>query len=416
MALIKCADCGKEVSDRAKICPNCGCPIECSVSEASNETTVIQNPIEETPEQPKSSNGKKALIICGIVVAALLIAVAAVFASKYNKPEDPEVSVTDSFAEAESTDSESEVADTTTARADGNKSEAATTKKTNATVEKTTKKKVTYTEKTTKKNNSTTQKTTVKSPASNSGNDYSYSSVEYISDRTVDYDSTNKYHRVFFGLKDANLNYVSAKKGTATITIENTAGEVVYSKNVPFTSSDFTSWTNRYWDSSRYLACIYIKDSELTKGSSDEGTLTISVEADGATFTPTSMGVYDLPTKNLTINLPSTPKTFSDYGYSKELEAIVRVDEITYKSNVYDYNDVTVTFSFVTTMTYNSTPGVSKYVHIGYKLKNSKGIIVDSGTINVSQSDTGDTSLTEKLVFDLSMQETYTLELIDSTN
>lgn len=27
MALIKCVECGKEISDRASICPNCGCPI-----------------------------------------------------------------------------------------------------------------------------------------------------------------------------------------------------------------------------------------------------------------------------------------------------------------------------------------------------------------------------------------------------
>ena len=67
-------------------------------------------------------------------------------------------------------------------------------------------------------------------------------------------------------------------------------------------------------------------------------------------------------------------------------------------------------------MTYNSTPGTSKYVHIGYKLKNTSGIIVDSGTIGVSQSDTGDVSLTEMIFFDLNMKETYTLELSNSTN
>lgn len=27
MALIKCPECGKEISDKASICPNCGCPI-----------------------------------------------------------------------------------------------------------------------------------------------------------------------------------------------------------------------------------------------------------------------------------------------------------------------------------------------------------------------------------------------------
>lgn len=27
MALIKCPECGKEISDRATACPNCGCPV-----------------------------------------------------------------------------------------------------------------------------------------------------------------------------------------------------------------------------------------------------------------------------------------------------------------------------------------------------------------------------------------------------
>ncbi len=28
MALIKCPECAKEISDRASCCPNCGCPVE----------------------------------------------------------------------------------------------------------------------------------------------------------------------------------------------------------------------------------------------------------------------------------------------------------------------------------------------------------------------------------------------------
>lgn len=28
MGMIKCTECGKEMSDKASVCPNCGCPIE----------------------------------------------------------------------------------------------------------------------------------------------------------------------------------------------------------------------------------------------------------------------------------------------------------------------------------------------------------------------------------------------------
>ena len=55
MALINCVDCGKAVSDKAKICPNCGCPIECSLEalqQAENQTTVS----EETAQEPVSED------------------------------------------------------------------------------------------------------------------------------------------------------------------------------------------------------------------------------------------------------------------------------------------------------------------------------------------------------------------------
>ena len=372
MALIKCVDCGKEVSNRAKVCPNCGCPIECSVSEISNsnsyndtqegEVSTISNAAEPLPidtscqsDNIDTKSKKKWFIIGSIVAIIILILIIAVstFGNNSNNSYDDSSYEDSSYENSSYEDS--------------------------------------------------------------SYDDYT-PSIQYISDRTVDYDDTNKYHRVFFGLKDANGKYVTAKSGTATIKIENTAGEIIYSKNVSFTASDFTTWTNKFWDSDRLLACIYIKDSELTKGSSDEGKLSISVVADTANFDATTIAIYNLPTKSISIKLPSTPQSFSDYGYRDNLEATIRVDKITYESTVYDYDDVTVTFSFQTTMTYNSTPGTSKYVHIGYKLKNSSGIIVDSGTIGVSQSDTGDVSLTEKIFFDLNMKETYTLELSNSTN
>lgn len=50
MAIIKCIECGKEFSDKAVACPNCGCPTSEMISaEQENETTNI--PEELTEEQ-----------------------------------------------------------------------------------------------------------------------------------------------------------------------------------------------------------------------------------------------------------------------------------------------------------------------------------------------------------------------------
>ncbi|MBO5628258.1 MAG: zinc ribbon domain-containing protein, partial [Aeriscardovia sp.] len=52
MALIKCKECGHEVSDKASACPNCGCPIQ-----AADNTSV--KGMEVKPLYVKEGNGKK---------------------------------------------------------------------------------------------------------------------------------------------------------------------------------------------------------------------------------------------------------------------------------------------------------------------------------------------------------------------
>lgn len=43
MALIKCVECGKEISDKAESCINCGCPINISLNKNLNEKKKVLN-------------------------------------------------------------------------------------------------------------------------------------------------------------------------------------------------------------------------------------------------------------------------------------------------------------------------------------------------------------------------------------
>ena len=64
MALINCIECGKEISDKATTCPNCGAPIR-------KDTSYEEHPVGQIkPQQKKKSN--KGLII-GVVVAVILL-------------------------------------------------------------------------------------------------------------------------------------------------------------------------------------------------------------------------------------------------------------------------------------------------------------------------------------------------------
>lgn len=66
MALIKCPECGHEISDKAKICPNCGYSQEKtfkqSVSETKNNMGISLN-----------KNKKKIFIALGSIVSILLV-------------------------------------------------------------------------------------------------------------------------------------------------------------------------------------------------------------------------------------------------------------------------------------------------------------------------------------------------------
>lgn len=90
MALIKCSECGREISDKANSCPHCGCPVAGSEelvdkSVVEKETSVDKreelkpetNKSAESKPKEKKKLSKKGIIV--IIVAAVVI-VAAVIA------------------------------------------------------------------------------------------------------------------------------------------------------------------------------------------------------------------------------------------------------------------------------------------------------------------------------------------------
>lgn len=94
MALIKCPECGKEISDRATSCPNCGYPID-------QKTTTDQDYVQmeekkdmvsgssqgSCPETPQKKGGKKIAFVIGIVIVIAAVAIFA-FISSNNKEKD----------------------------------------------------------------------------------------------------------------------------------------------------------------------------------------------------------------------------------------------------------------------------------------------------------------------------------------
>jgi len=66
MALIKCSECGKDVSDKASSCPNCGAPI------LENAKAVVDEPRRE-PLGPVIKENGKAIMFISIGVIMVIV-------------------------------------------------------------------------------------------------------------------------------------------------------------------------------------------------------------------------------------------------------------------------------------------------------------------------------------------------------
>lgn len=72
MALIKCPECGKEISDKAVACPNCGCPIASNVALAKSPDFIEktqESPQMQFPSLPTVMNVGKQIVNWGLDAA-----------------------------------------------------------------------------------------------------------------------------------------------------------------------------------------------------------------------------------------------------------------------------------------------------------------------------------------------------------
>ena len=74
MALINCPECGKEISEKAGSCPNCGCPLKNTIEKVvveSKKTDGVHyaRPTGSLPKQEKPKKKRIGLwIVIGIIV------------------------------------------------------------------------------------------------------------------------------------------------------------------------------------------------------------------------------------------------------------------------------------------------------------------------------------------------------------
>lgn len=199
------------------------------------------------------------------------------------------------------------------------------------------------------------------------------SEVCYISNRTVQDDEDG--YTFLFSFLDANENEIKAP-ATVKLKIVNDAGATVYNATKNVTESDFSTWSNRLSGKSWLQAAIYIKFSEITKGTVENGKLYYQItSSSGISFDEFTLDVDGLPIKGSTITLPSVPQTIHDYDYDNDIETSVKITNIRYEisgDDLYIY--------FTGEKTYDDEGGgYSRSCNVGWKLYDSEGYIKESG-------------------------------------
>ncbi len=360
MALIKCTDCGKEISDKAKTCPNCGCPVVVETEKNGQENAVVSEdkkaenttkvpPVKNdatkevppvvTTEKEKASVPKIILSIVGIIAALAVVGAILIF---FIIPLGSRL-INSIFSSPEPDYVETEV----------------------------------YNEETYVETNA---------PQQNVDNG------SYAPGHTHYY-----YGKV---TKNATCN----AEGVETFTCECGAN---YTEPIRKTSHSWQSAT-----------CTAPRKCEIC-GSTDGSAKGHSYYSDGECARCGQMDPMVQSTlSKCKLNLPAVPRTINYKGYKDEIQSTVEVTAISYQFEYEGDGTVSLVGTFSGTKTYDKRgAGQSDSAKIGWKLYDANGNVVETGTFYSPSVAEGESFSNQEVHFVYGSNAiapgTYRLEILD---
>lgn len=239
------------------------------------------------------------------------------------------------------------------------------------------------------------------------------SKPQFISNRSVNYDEANEKYSVFWAFSNSQNGPYMKADATIIIKITNDNGEVVFNKSYDVDETDYSEFTNNSWGENRLLGCIDVSVSEIIAGTRDTGKVSISASLEDGTYWEEELiAISGLPEKEISFVFPTLPYAVHKYGYPNDtLEQTIDVLEIKTESS--DYGGLRLIIK--AKMVYNSKGNNSSdYLEVGYKIKDSEGIILDSSSFVAGPLSVGEIIVAEEwLNGKYELGETYILELTD---
>lgn len=220
-------------------------------------------------------------------------------------------------------------------------------------------------------------------------------------------EDTNDYS-LFFGLLNQNDESIAASVDV-DIRIVNEDGEEVYRETKSVSENDFSYYTSQA-AGEQFLANVRIPASDIASGTSVSGKVFFTVcKDDIINFDEvTCDALYCLPLKDVQLTYNTLPLELNIKDYLGNTESIIEISDISYNFQKDYLPQLNVILSGQKTYGTNNFG----YDMIGYKLYDSDGYIVDSGSIYLSGLSEGDKFRDDSLViYDITPGMSYVLEL-----
>ena len=235
-------------------------------------------------------------------------------------------------------------------------------------------------------------------------------SVSTLKSWQFQHDESTKDYSVFFAFFNKNDKAI-ASDATVEIRIVDEAGNELYKATRTITNNDFGNYTSQL-QGDQYLARIRIPESAIAEGVSTSGTVYLKIyKTNTFEFDEVNCkALYCLPVKPVTVTAEKLPFELVLKDYSGKTESKIVIEEVTYSFNSGLLSGLEI--SLAGTKTYGND---SSYDMFGYKLYDSQGYMVKSGSVSLSRLGIGDKFKGETITFyDAVPGEAYTIKFTEN--
>lgn len=232
------------------------------------------------------------------------------------------------------------------------------------------------------------------------------SRAETLEDWSFQYDETSETYSLFFALCDSAGRNISAD-AQVDVRIVNGDEETVYTGSHDIHEEDFGLYTNQS-EGERLLANVKIPASDISQGTSSEGTVFFTVSGSSFAFDECSIEILDdLPLKAIDIRTDQLPVELNIQDYGSASHSTIRIDEVSAIQDEYLPDQAVIVLQG------EKIHGSGTYDSFDYKLYDSDEQLVDNGIVMLSGLSEGERFEDDSLMlFGLVPGERYTLRFI----